>query len=381
MAESLPKLLLGLIVVSLAGVSLLLTVALVYGLYFLLSLPLRRRERDRYFIDLLSFGLARGERPENAIVKLAQAGDRTLGVRFLLLGAYMEKGMRLSEALRLVSGLVSPRVTAILAAGESVGDIQRVLPACRQSLAPATSQVTGATNYLLILPLLLGPAGGMLGFMSVVIVPKFQAIFSDLVGYPFSPLFQFLHDNRFFVGALQSVFSLGFVALIVGYAVGPRLRGVSPVVSSIDNVLPWRRWRLRRDFSALLAVLLDAEMPEAEAVTLAAQCTDNDVFIGCATRVVERLRAGVALPEALTAFDETGEFQWRLSNAAHGHGGFRAALAGWHEALEAKAYQAEQATAQLITTGLVVLNGVIVGVIAVAVFQSLTTIITEMPLW
>ena len=37
--------------------------------------------------------------------------------------------------------------------------------------------------------------------------------------------------------------------------------------------LPWRRKRFQRDFSAMLAVLLDAEVPETEAVGLAAEAT------------------------------------------------------------------------------------------------------------
>ena len=65
---------------------------------------------------------------------------------------------------------------------------------------------------------------------------------------------------------------------------------------------------------------------------------------------MERLREGVALTEAVQAIDDTGEFRWRLTNAAYGRGGFMAALSGWHEALDAKAYQLEQAASQVITT-------------------------------
>jgi len=45
--------------------------------------------------------------------------------------------------------------------------------------------------------------------------------------------------------------------------------------------------------------------------------------------------------------DAAGEFQWRVSNGLrHGHG-FLQALAGWHDALDAKAFQLEQAAAQV----------------------------------
>ena len=57
------------------------------------------------------------------------------------------------------------------------------------------------------------------------------------------------------------------------------------------------------------------------------------------------------------------------------------ALAGWHEALEAKAYQLEQTASQTITTGLVILNGCLVGLIAVSVFQALTSVVWGFTLW
>ena len=138
---------------------------------------------------------------------------------------------------------------------------------------------------------------------------------------------------------------------------------------------------MERDFSAMLAVLLDAEIPEEEAVTLAASCTDNAVFIDRAARIVEQLRQGATLTETIRFVDDTGEFRWRLENAAHGRGGFMEALTGWHEALEAKAYQLEQAASQTITTGLVLVNGCIVGLIAAAVFQALTAVVWNLTLW
>jgi type II secretory pathway component PulF len=150
---------------------------------------------------------------------------------------------------------------------------------------------------------------------------------------------------------------------------------------ALNYRLPWRRKRLERDFSVMLAILLDAEVPEEQAVTLAAQSTDNGVFIRRGAVVAQRLCEGMRLTEAVQAFDDTGEFRWRLANAAHGRGGFMAALNGWHEALDAKAYQLEQTASQVITTSFVILNGCVVGLIAIGVFQMLTSVVWEATLW
>ena len=128
-------------------------------------------------------------------------------------------------------------------------------------------------------------------------------------------------------------------------------------------------------------VLLDAAVPEPEAVRLAAASTANRVFIRHAEVVVARLGGGLPLTDAVDELDDAGEFRWRLTNAVHARGGFMEALTGWHEALEAQAYQQEQAASQVITTALVIINGVVVGTICVGVFQVLTFVVTDLSLW
>jgi type II secretory pathway component PulF len=170
------------------------------------------------------------------------------------------------------------------------------------------------------------------------------------------------------------------------YIGGPRAAGwfklgLGSVVDWITWRVPWKRKRMQRDFATMLALLLDNGVPEAEAVRLAADCAANDVFAKRARKVVTQLAAGVKLTEAISALDDAGEFHWRLTNAQHSQGKFMQALAGWCDALDAKAFQQEQATAQIATTGLVLFNGVIVAFIAVACFGALIAIVKEGLLW
>jgi type II secretory pathway component PulF len=131
----------------------------------------------------------------------------------------------------------------------------------------------------------------------------------------------------------------------------------------------------------MLAVLLDAGVTEPEAVNLAAEATANAIMVHRAERVTALLKEGITLPEAIRAMDECGEFRWRLRNALQHEGGFLRALAGWHAALDAKAFQLEQTSAQLITSFLVLVNGVVVGCIAIAIFLALVNLINRAVLW
>jgi hypothetical protein len=126
-----------------------------------------------------------------------------------------------------------------------------------------------------------------------------------------------------------------------------------------------------RDFSSLLAALLDSGVEETRALDLAAEAAANRVFRKRVERARANLAHGQSLTEAVALLDDTGEFRWRLANAARGQAGFRAALEGWHEALDARAFGQEQTAAQILSTGLALANGLLVALFAIICFQTI----------
>src|SRR5712691_12774568 len=73
--------------------------AATYLIYFVATLPMRRNQRARSFLNLIELGLQSGRTPEAIIVDASSSRDRSLGVRFHLLAAHLEEGMRLTPAL------------------------------------------------------------------------------------------------------------------------------------------------------------------------------------------------------------------------------------------------------------------------------------------
>ena len=356
-------------------------ILLLIATYWLVSLPLRRRERARLFLDLLEMGLEDGKTPERAIVEAGRSEDRVLARRFQFLAELLGGGMSLPQALQLVPRLLPPSVSAMLAVGVELGDVRRVLPACRQTLRDALSQTRGALNYLAILAFVILPVVPVLSMMmSVFVVPKFEMLARDMGGTlpPFSQMF-FATNHRF--AWLQIVVMLGFQFIMFCYIAGPRVRPRLLLFDRVLWLLPWRRKRMQRDFATMLALLLDAGVPEQRAVQLAAESADNQLFQKRAQRVTEQISSGVKLTEAVRALDDSGEFHWRLTNAQHGPQGFIVALRGWFESLDAKAFQQEQAAAQVLTTALVLWNGLVIGVFVIGMFNVLTNIIEEAVLW
>jgi type II secretory pathway component PulF len=361
---------------------------LIYVVYHFLTLPMRRNERSRLFIDILETGLNEGRTPEEVIIRFSSNHDRSLGVRFHLLAAYLRSGLRLSEGLKKVPRLLPPRIVAILNAGEKIGDIRKVLPACRRISADAVSQVRGALNYLLIITFGLTPISILVPLViRIKVIPQFKQIFEGMLeGEALPPFTRFVFDHSFVITWIQIGMLVLLWLLFIGYLGGPRLRGWLPgplkeLVDWIELKAPWRKRRLQRDFSAMLALLLDSGIPENDALELAAKSTANGTWEARAQRAGQLLRQGLSLPEAIKALDNTPELHWRLTNALHRGRNFLQALNGWHLFLDAKAFQLEQSAAQFFTTALVLFNGLIVASIVIGMFLPLIDLINQGCLW
>jgi type II secretory pathway component PulF len=341
---------------------------------------MRRRDRALFFLDLLETVLQRGQPVEPAILSAAQKHDSAIGARFYLVAAHIEGGDRLGEALEKVPRFLPPQVNAILRAGEKLGDLKRVLPACREVLRVAPDTVRTTMHYMMAILLLFAPvACFVICLLSVLVIPRFKEVAAG-AGVTLWPVTRFVFDNTFWLVAFETVVFLALLSVAAIYIGGPGLvrwfqfRSL-PVVDWITWRVPWKQKKLQRTFSAMLAVLLDGGVPEAEAVRLAGDSTANEICRRRARRVIAALEKGIKLDDAVRIFDDSGEYHWRLTNATHAHGGFLSALRGWHESLDARAFQQEEAAAHAVASGLVIMNGVVVGLIATAMFGVLIAIL------
>ena len=374
--------------ISLGSLLLFATVILVPGvifsvlLHFLLSLPMQRRDRARFFLDLLETALQRGQSIEPAILSAAESHDRVMGVRFYMLAAHIEDIPRLGFALAKVPTFLPPQVNAMLQAGEKLGDLKKVLPACREVLRIAPDTVRTTAHYMVAILLIFAPiAIWLISLLSIFVIPKFKEVAAGMSVsvWPFTRFVFALNDSHILVG-FEALLFVALALVAAFYIGGPgmvrwfQFRQI-PVVDWITWHIPWKHKKLLRTFSAMLAVLLDGDVPEAEAVRLAGESTANEICRRRTRRVITALASGAKLDDAVRRFDDTGEFHWRLTNAVHVRRGFLDALRGWHEALDAKAFQQEETVTHAITSGLVVLNGVVVGLIATAMFGMLVMIL------
>src|SRR4051812_16338135 len=70
--------------------------------HFFLTLPMRRAERARLFLELLDDSLQQGRSVETTIVTVAASRDLSMGARFHIVAAWIEDNVPLLDALAKV---------------------------------------------------------------------------------------------------------------------------------------------------------------------------------------------------------------------------------------------------------------------------------------
>src|SRR5213594_142782 len=148
-----------------------------------LSSTLNREERARCFLSLLELSLQQGHTPEQTIRSLADArvGLEEMGRHFPTLAEAVQSGTRLSAALQAVPKFLPRQVRAMLRVGEELGELRKVLPACRATLTGARGQTQSISNNLVVL-MFVSPVGPLvLAVLAVWIFPKLKEIARDMV--------------------------------------------------------------------------------------------------------------------------------------------------------------------------------------------------------
>lgn len=368
-----------------AGLCLFLILLLlpVYFIYLLISHPLKKVERSKNLLDIIEFSEKKGIPPEQAIKGIHQTGKHRLGKKFKNLAFYVENGMDLFSSLDAVPGMVPREVKGALKIGRKVGSLSSIMPLCRELLNRHISRTRGILNYL-VMPSLFYIF--ILAGISVFIVPKFHKIYEEMLdGQKLPGLTTFIFDSipwLAVIGNIQLFIMLIFLFLFAFGADFSRTFVLEYINSHIFYYfVPWRRKRIQQNFAVSLATLLDANFPEQEALPLAAESTGNYVMINLAKEAVAMMQQGAGLTKVLSArFDKSGELAWRFKNsftAQSKEPNFVQAVAGWGSWLNARAFREEQVAAHSISTLLIIVSAVFIGLVAVGMFLPLIQIISS----
>ena len=348
-------------------------VAWTYRWFFL---PVKRREQARFFLELLSLAEESGHSIEQTIIEFSKSGERPLGEQFDRVARHIESGLNLPEALAKVPGYLPAQVVATLKVGHETGGMNMTLPVAQENLREKNQNARGEWVYLVAV---MSIAVMIVGILMTYVIPKFKMIYADMLE-PGEVMPEFtllvLKISDAIKNNAAALFILLFLLLGVWFYC--KKKGW---LDTFWLLIPWRRKRLQRDYSRVLALLLDSGVPEEKAIELAAQSTSNRTIKKRARKVIAGLQSGLGLTEAIKLMDDSREFQWRLTNALQTEGNFVDALSGWHQSLSARADRQHQTFSTLMETTAVLLLGMVVGSIMVGMFLPLIRLMDKLVAW
>jgi len=336
--------------------------------------PIQRRERTRFFLYLLAQAEESGQSIEQIIISLSKGGEQPLGPQFDRVARHIEWGlMNLPEALAREPGCLPAQVVAIYKVGHEAGDVNMILPVAQENHRENGESVFSGLIYHIIV---LSIAVMIVGILMTYVIPKFKAIFADMLE-PGEVLPEFTMLVLKISDTIKNNAAALFIPLLLllGVWFYCKKKGW---LDAFWLLMPWRRKRLQRDYSRVLALLLDSGVPEEKAIELAAQSTSNRTIKKRARKVIASLQSGMGLTEAIKLMDDSREFQWRLTNALQTDGKFVDSLSGWHQSLSARADRQHRSFASLIEATMILLLGLIIGSIMIGMFLPLIKLMDKM---
>lgn len=288
----------------------------------------------------------------------------------------VEEGATFSEALEKHPRTFNKLYLNMVRAGEAAGAMDTILDRLA-SFMEKNARIVGKIKSAMIYPIaVVIIAGGITGFLMVVIVPKFQAIFKDLTpGKPLPVLTQFVMD----CSAYMQTNVLTIIAWIVGIIIGYIILNKIPLGKLVIDTCKFRmplfgpivaKGSVAR-FARTLSTLMAAGVPILNALNIVRDTSGNEVVARAVQVIHDAVKEGEGVagplsitkvfPQMVVSMVEVGEETGRLPEM----------LDKVADTYEEEVDQAVEALTSLIEPLLIVFLGVVVGVIVIAMFLPL----------
>src|ERR1700719_1256507 len=218
----------------------------------------------------------------------------------------VQSGGTFSESLAQHPQIFNNLYVNMVRAGEVGGVLELVLGRLaefQEKAAKIKSKVISAMVYPIIV---LALACGIMGFLLVFIVPKFEQIFHDMLGdKPLPAITQFVIGVSKFVQSHWLVLIGGLIAVIAGYKFANRTAGGRSAIDRIKLRMPLfgdviRKTAISR-FSRTLGMLVTSGVPILQALHITRDTAGNSVIANAITKVHDSVKEGESIVQPLEA--------------------------------------------------------------------------------
>ena len=314
-----------------------------------------------------------GKQEKDANLKKIMAG----------LSESVEGGTTFSEALTQHPKAFNKLYVNMVKAGELGGVLEIVLTRLAE-FAEKSQRIKGKVTSAMVYPLVvLTIAVGIVTFLMLFIVPKFEAIFKDMLGgRPLPLITQMIMDLSRFIQGNFILIAVAIIVAVVAARFAMKMPGVAATVDNYKLKIPLFGDMLTKTsvarFSRTLGTLVSSGVPILQALNITRDTAGNLRVSKAVESIHDNVKEGESMVTPMEASgifppmvvsmvqvgEETGQLPDMLTKVA--------------DVFEEEVDNAVSGLTSLLEPVMIVLLALVVGTIVVALFLPLITIIQDL---
>jgi type IV pilus assembly protein PilC len=310
-----------------------------------------------------------------------QERDKVLKRTINRVAESVQSGSTFSDALALHPRIFNDLYVNMVKAGEVGGVLELVLNRLsefQEKAAKIKNKVAAAMVYPGIVMTM---AVGIMGFLLVFIVPKFETIFHDLLGdKPLPPVTRFVIGSSDFLKN-HGLIVLGVVVAVVAlYKFIGRTRGGRFVIDSFKLRMPLfgnlnRKTAISR-FTRTLGTLVTSGVPILQALNITRETAGNASIARAISQVHDSVKEGESIVQPLEASRTFPPMVVSMVDVGEETGKLPEMLLKIADVYDDEVDNAVAAITSMLEPIMIVFLALIVGTIVLALFTPLISIIT-----
>jgi type IV pilus assembly protein PilC len=310
-----------------------------------------------------------------------QERDSVLKKTINKLADSIQGGSTFSEGLAQHPRIFNDLYVNMVKAGELGGVLEVVLTRLAEFQEKAQkikNKVVAAMVYPLIVLVL---AVGIMTFLLVFIVPRFEAIFHDMLGdKPLPAITIFVISVSSFVQNHWAILLGGFAVLVIGHKVIARTRRGRNILDRIKLRAPLfgdliRKTAISR-FSRTLGTLLTSGVPILQSLTITRETAGNRVIAHAISQVHDSVKEGESIVMPLETSGAFPPMVISMIDVGEETGQLPEMLLKIAEVYDDEVDNSVAAFTSLLEPIMIVFLALIVGTIVIALFMPLISIIS-----
>ena len=310
-----------------------------------------------------------------------QERDKVLKKTINSLADSVQGGSTFSDALALHPRIFNNLYVNMVKAGEVGGVLELVLTRLsefQEKAAKIKNKVLSAMVYPIIVMTM---ALGIMGFLLVFIVPRFEAIFHDLLGdKPLPPVTQFVLGVSNFMKNHGLVLLAALVAIVFLYNFIGRTRRGRFAIDTFKLRMPLfgnlnRKTAISR-FARTLGTLVTSGVPILQALNITRETAGNAAIARAIARVHDSVKEGESIVQPMEASNSFPPMVVSMVDVGEETGKLPDMLLKIADVYDDEVDNAVAALTSMLEPIMIVFLAVIVGTIVLALFTPLISIIT-----